>query len=445
MIRILALAPLLLAACARPPEPPRPQPSASVLLITLDTTRADHLGFDGAGDAASPHLDRLAADSFVFTRAIAQAAVTTVSHASIFTGLNPYRHGLRVFGERGGRLADERLTLAEMLNSLGYATAGFVSAFPVSTRYGLAQGFEVFDQDFRDAGGEVVGQRRAGATTDRALAWLEAAPERFFLWLHYFDPHDVAMLPPEDVLEGIDLEAPIREHGREIYAREIGYMDREIGRLLDALRDRGLYDELLIVVVADHGQGLGDHGWWTHAILYQEQIRVPLLIKPATGGDGGHPARRVDFQVRTIDIVPTVLDLLGLAGEDMPFDGRSLAPLFDPEAPDPGLVAYADALGLSTFTYGPEIEEVTDDMLLMVSDGRFKYLHHVLRPAESELYDLENDPRELRNVLSDHPGVARRLRADLMARDPFTKSAEVPAAKLSEEDQRLLRSLGYVQ
>lgn len=465
MRRLCALLALLAAAgCDAPPrqgEEPATPGLPSVVLITLDTTRADHLGFDrppGArGKTLTPRLDALADGAWVFERALAPASMTPVSHATILTGLEPYHHGLRVLhGTRQNRLAGDKVTLAEILRAAGHAGAAFISAFPAGGRFGLAQGFDVFDEDFllqstdtivSDTGMVSTGpnQRRADATTDLAVAWLESAPERIFLWTHYFDPHDPILLPPLEMLEGIDRSAPIMDVERAVYRREILYMDLQIGRLLDALRASGRFDDTVVIVAADHGQGLGDHAWWTHGLLYDEQIRIPLLIKPPAS----HPlagGRRVHFQVRASDILPTILDLLGAPVDRLALDGRSLAPLVAPNAADPGLVAYADALNMTRFVTANDLpDEIQDDMLLMVSDGRWKYIHHVLRPAESELYDLSVDPGELENVLFEEADVVRRLRADLMARNPFPEDFGEEPGEMSEEDRERLESLGYVQ
>jgi len=428
--------------------PPRP----NVLLVTLDTTRADHLGCYGYPKPISENLDRLAAGATVFDRAIVQAAVTPVSHASLFTGLNPYSHGLRVMhGLSENRLADSHLTLAEVLREAGYATAGFVSAFPVTERFGLHQGFDTFDADFlRDPPERLVAedgsantdrnQRRADATSDRALSWLRGAPEPFFLWLHYFDPHDPLMTPPPAFVESFGpLGGSEHEMLRALYDAEIAYMDRHLGRVLDALERRGALEEMVVVVIADHGEGLGDHDWWTHGILYQEQIRVPLIIRAP-----GRPAgRRVDALVRSIDVMPTVLELLGWPDAALPpTEGQSLVPLLDGAA-DPQRLAYADSVNVLTYTVRPTIVDKQDDMLFALMRGPWKYIHHRKHTERSELYHLDRDRREQHNLYAAHPEVVRDLLNELRARRvlPGQRSGREPT---SAEDRERLKALGYV-
>lgn len=450
---VLALT-LLLAACT--PEAPS---GSSVLLITLDTTRADYLGCYGQPEPLTPNLDRLAADGVVFEHAIAQASVTPVSHASLFTGLNPYAHGLRVLhGVKENKLDERVPTLAEAMRALGYATAAFVSAFPASEHFGLAQGFDVFDSDFLvqpveeivSPAGLVQGgdnQRRADATTDRALEWLAEAPDRFFLWLHYFDPHDPQMLPPEPYVDGVDRDGPVRETLRALYRREVAFMDAQIGRVLAALEESGRFDDLVAVVTADHGQGLGDHDWWSHGILYEEQIRVPLILRLPEGPR--ERGRRIDYLVRSIDVMPTLLELVGIAPEGQPpMQGRSLVPLLDdPAAPDPGLVAYADALNiLTTLPFGGLPPDVKDDMHFAVSDGSWTYIHHLLHPENSELYHLDDDPGQLVNVIAERPEETRRMQRILVSHPfrPRAGDAEEGEEPSAEHIERL-RALGYVQ
>jgi arylsulfatase A-like enzyme len=314
----IAVCLLASAGCQRDPQPHQ---GPNVLLVTLDTTRADRLGCYGCTKPTSANLDRLAERGVLFTRAVAQAAVTPVSHASIFTGQNPYTHGLRVMhGLEENRLRESCVTLAEVLQAAGYRTAAFVSAFPVTQRFGLHQGFETFDADFlHDSPQRIVSpggivntgrnQRGADETTDLALRWLAQTPEPFLLWLHYFDPHDARLVPPGEFMSRYPTPAgDVKDRLRAVYDIEVGFMDTHIGRVLEQLKQSGRFENTIIVAVADHGEGLGDHDWWTHGILYEEQIRVPLILC----GPSVPAGRRNDFVVRTIDILPTILELAGI-------------------------------------------------------------------------------------------------------------------------------------
>jgi arylsulfatase A-like enzyme len=430
---------------------------ASVLRITLDTTRADHLGCYGYEPTVSPNLDRLASQGTLFTQAIAQAAVTPVSHASILTGLNPFSHGLRVMhGVSQNRLSDSRVTLAEVLKSQGYQTAAFVSAFPVSERFGLHQGFDSFDADFlRDPVDRIVtkqgvvntgaNQRHGGDTTNRALRWLDQARTPYFLWVHYFDPHDARVLPPPEFTQRYDelwkSVRGVRDVLRSIYAMEISYMDLQIGRLLDELESKDQLRNMIVVVVADHGEGLGDHDWWTHGILYQEQVRVPLVILAPSRAAG----RRVEYVVRTVDVMPTILELVGLNPNRIrKMEGRSLVPLLEGETIDPRYVAYSDSLNMLTYRVHKEVADTKDDLLFSVTQGDWKYIHHLLRTQESELYRLSEDPRELENLIESHPQDATRMRELLDSFDAFPEEL-TSSSEMSSEDIEQLRALGYIE
>ncbi len=435
-------------ACSGP-GPDGPGNRRNVLLITLDTTRADRLGCYGYGPETTPHLDALADEGVVFDLAIAQAAVTPVSHASILTGLNPYNHGLRVLhGVSGSRLPEERVSLAETLRDAGYATGAFLSAFPVSAYFGLEQGFDVFDAEFgkndappinqRGVVNTGSAQRRAEDTNARALEWLGRVDGPFLAWLHYFDPHDAALLPPEETMASFSAPpGSEKDRLRALYDFEIRYMDAQIGAVFQALRRSRHWENTIVVVVADHGEGLGDHDWWSHGVLYQEQIRVPFLLRSP-----GLPASRVDSLVRTIDIVPTLLALLEMP-PDNSLDGLNLLPLIGGDTASGPRWAYSDSINRLVYHPVPGVEDRKTDVLAALTDGRWKYIHHSIRREESELYDLANDPRETRNRFTDHPDIAKRFQAELKRR------AYLPEGLLGE--QRVgprvveqLRALGYL-
>jgi len=469
--RLLPTLPLTLlgllayTACGGPDSAPSPshdlrEPVArppSIVLVTMDTTRADHLGCYGDDAARTPHLDQLARESVLFSQAIAQAAVTPVSHASILTGLEPYHHGLRVLhGTQSNRLAEDKVTLAEVLRDAGYRTAAFVSAFPAGSRFGLAQGFETFDEQFEkppgkqtvSPGGIVntgLTQRRADATTDRALAWLAQETGPVFLWVHYFDPHDPLIQPPASFLEQFPKASGSEEDRlRELYDIEVSYMDREIGRLLEGVQSTLGLDRTMTIVTADHGQGLGDHDWWTHGILYQEQIRVPLLIRlPGDEGAAASAGKRVDSTVRSIDLVPTVLEAAGIPRDAWPdpLDGRSLVHLLQPGTTEGDRIAYADSINRLTYNSTRTIQDVKDDVLFALVRPPWKYIHHLLHRDDSELYNLDQDPGETTNLYSDLPDVVKGFQIELKQRHVMPRSQSEPR---DDDTSKRLESLGYV-
>jgi arylsulfatase A-like enzyme len=270
-----------------------------------------------------------------------------------------------------------------------------------------------------------------------------------FLWVHYFDPHDVLLLPPVEFIDPKKLEGVQRTKLRAIYDEEIRFMDRELGRLLDAVRTRDGAENSIVVVVADHGEGLGDHEWWTHGILYQEQIRVPLIIT-APGAPAG---RRVEHTVRTVDIAPTLLDLAGFAAtasgtDDDALDGRSLVALFDENARDPEFTAYSDSFSPMTYqtpTLDPMIvvTDARDEILVSLVRAPYKYIHHHRVPSESELYRLDTDPGESLNLARREPEVAERMRAELAQRD-WQPAIDAPSTPMTREEIERLRALGYL-
>lgn len=442
-LRALLLLALVCASCGARERP-------DVVLVTLDTTRADRLSCYGYGKETTPRLDELAAEGARFTQAVSQAAVTPVAHASILTGLLPYNHGLRVMhGAVENALAPEALTLAEILQADGYATGAFVSAFPVTESFGFGQGFDRFDASFLPNKTERLvrdgvvntgkAQREAGETVDLALEWWRATEGPRFLWLHFFDPHDPKVLPPDDYMQSQgELPEEERDWLRAVYDIELTYMDRELGRVWDELRAGERWDQTVVCVTADHGEGLGDHDWWTHGVLYQEQIRVPLVVR----GPGIPSGVVLDDMVRTMDLMPTVLDLAAVPSKlQPPMDGVSLAPLANGESVDIPF-AYAESVNCLTYAFSPTIKDKKEEVLFTLHDGRWKYTHYMTSQGEGELYDLEADPGELENLYDQEREVVDRLHEELKAR-PFLPAKQLESVGASPERIELLRALGY--
>ncbi len=394
----------------------------NVLLVTIDTLRADALGSYG-GRAATPHLDRLASEGRRYTFAHAHAVVTLPSHATILTGVYPFEHGVR--DNSGFRLDPSRTTLAARLKAKGFATGAFVGGFPVHSQFGLGTGFDVYDQQFGEGAAPsdfTVPERPAPAVVAAARAWLERQPNRWFAWVHLFDPH-APYRPPEPFAS---------RYAGDPYAGEVAATDAALGPLLDWVSERP-GRPTLVIVTSDHGEALGDHGEQTHGLFaYESTLRVPLIVAQF----GGHkPAlldrlRRsaigsaTDAPARHVDIVPTVLDLLEIPPTPE-LEGRSL---FAAQRPAPS--SYFEALSASLNRGWAPLTGVVLD--------RTKYISLPL----SELYDLPVDPGERHNLADVRPDWARKL--EVLVRSFADRAA---ASRRREEDPATtarLRSLGYV-
>ncbi|MCA9705122.1 MAG: sulfatase, partial [Myxococcales bacterium] len=298
---------LALGGCGASTTPPPPARPPDVLLITMDTTRQDRLGAYGFGLARTPSIDRLAAEGVRFDDHATVAPITLPSHISIMTGLTPPVHGVRDNGAYA--LSDAVPTLAEHLSARGYDTAAFVSAVVLDARYGFDQGFDVYDDDLSNEDMPItffIRDRPARTTTDRVLAFLESREaagdqDPLFLWIHYFDPHQPYEIDREAAGDLLTLPSA--------YDAEIASVDSAIGRLTGWLQARDRLDRTLVVLTADHGESLGDHGEKTHAVfVYDATIKVPLVMRlPGTLPAGGVVAGGTS----AVDVAPTVLGLLG--------------------------------------------------------------------------------------------------------------------------------------
>lgn len=409
------LAAALLAGCHRA-QPLHPALAQRVVLVSIDTLRADYLGCYGATAAATPHLDALAEEGVRFAAAFSPAPLTLPSHASLLTGLDPPHHGVR--DNSTFRLPDDVPVLAQALAERGFATAAFVGSIMLDRQYGLARGFDVYDDAMgRRPARAVYGisERPAGQVVDAALAWLAGAPERFFLWVHVFDVH-APWQPP-----GIAPDASPEAH----YAGEVELVDAQLGRLFEAVDRRFDAEHTLFVVTADHGESLGEHGEATHSLsLYDATQHVPLLLR-GLGLPAGTVVRDL---VRLVDVAPTVLRLTGLEAWPQS-DGLDLVPLVAGEDEPPRL-AYLETLAPQLgYGWSP---------LLGLRSSRYKYV----RAPRPELYDLWVDPRELDNRWSE-AGPAAGLDAQLDSRALPGKVSRLDLAP-SDEQTRLLAEIGYV-
>jgi arylsulfatase A-like enzyme len=455
---VAALTATALVACSQPdPESVVVEPR-NVILITLDTQRADFMSAYGFAEKTTPHMDALAEDGTRFDLAISTASVTPVSHAAILSGRFNRDHGLRVMSAAGGyRLPAEVPTLASVLKENGYHTGAVHSAFPVSSHFGFARGFDSFkgvegdmEVDKGDDGGHSWNvhqlQRRSDDTTDLALRFVKKTKGPFFLWIHYWDPHDWLKIPPKEhapphhklkrVVDG--KEEWIRPN-KDLYKAEIKYQDLQFGRLVEHLKKTGLYRNTVLAVVSDHGEGLGDHGWGGHRLLYQEQIRVPLIVRVP----GHDQLPDVGELVRSVDIFPTVLDYLGIE-HDEPVSGRSLRPLME-GAEDRPRLAFAEQINAYDFNANMVSRRPLDDFLYLAMDRDWKLVWRPTHPEASELYHISADPLETANhYRPDHPE-AIRLGKALAWHSPWVHEPFAPLDDPGnlEAAMEALSGLGY--
>lgn len=412
-------------ACLRQRLVPGDLQGWNLLLVTLDTTRADHLGCYGYAAVETPTIDALAGNGATFDHAVTPVPATLPAHCTILTGLEAPNHGVRTNGHFN--LADDKVTLAEVLKDGGYATSAFVATYVLNRRFGSSQGFDTYDDVFQRTGGDPKGRpvpRRADFQTDAAIAWLtdhlKAEPDKpFFSWVHYFDPH-LPYDPPGEIGKKY-AEAP--------YDGEIAYTDRHFGRLMDFLSSRDLVDRTLIVVTADHGEGLFEHLEKDHSrLVYDTTMHVPLII--SSPQLHGAACRVDDVTVGLIDIMPTVLSLLGVE-HDLAFDGLDL--MTDTVPGD--RVIYIETLAPLLYHGWASLHGVRS--------VRAKYIQSPL----PEYYDLANDRRELNNLMTSDANVARamsdRLKA-ILSQWPTVEESAKTADRLTNRVAQNLAALGYV-
>ena len=408
---------LTLLACSS--EPP-----LNVVLITLDTTRADHLGCYGHEGIETPHIDRLAATGTLYERAYTPVPITLPSHLSILTGTYPAYHG--VHENAGFYVAPELTTLPEILKRRGYDTAAFVGAFPLDSQTGLDQGFDLYDDNYPSSLEQgkhpalrgFFDERPAADVVRPALEWLAGRDEPYFLWTHFFDPHQ-PQIPP----------SPFRErYAGALYDGEIASVDEAIGRLLARLEERGDLDRTLIVLTADHGEGLGEHGELTHALLlYSTTVRVPLVIRDP----GDRTPRRVHTPVATVDILPTVLRRLGL---EIPAAVQGVPlPRADGEAARRREIVSETLYGALLHGWSP-LERLTS--------GDWMLVHG----PEPRLYLLSEDPAEVDNLAGEHPDELAAMQRRLAMRKQELAASAIDSAgtSVSPEQRARLMALGYL-
>jgi arylsulfatase A-like enzyme/Flp pilus assembly protein TadD len=422
---LLALA--LGPACNRvdfAPGPPADAPN--VVLVTIDTLRADHVGAYGAKSVSTPTLDGLAREGVRFETAITATPLTLPSHATLLTGRDAPEHGVRHNGTF--KLGDEALTLAERLRDAGWATGAFVGAVVLKSRFGLDQGFDVYDDEVTGepsaAGGFI--ERPASEVIDAATAWLDRADRPFFLWVHLYDPH-------------MDYRAPAefaeRFPGRP-YDAEIAYADAQVDRLLSHLDESGQLERSVVVVTSDHGESLGEHGEKTHSTaLYDSVLKVPFLLR----GPGVPRGRLVERLVRLKDVAPTLLSLAGVAPLDTA-TGEDLTPLFAAAADaDPAADADAERIAYS-------------ETLATMLDNGWAPLHSIrtedwlyVRSPRPELYDVREDPHQLDNLIESEPERVKEehARLDALVDRALENEVNGTSLDLDAETRAQLHALGY--
>lgn len=389
----------------------------NVLLVTIDTLRADALGAYG-GRAATPNLDRLAAGGARFTFAHAHAVVTLPSHTSILTGQLPYEHGMRDNG--GFRVKDGTATLATRLKPLGFATGAFVGGFPLTKRFGLSPGFDVYDDQISEMKSDVtftLPERRADEVVTRALDWIRRTPGKFFGWVHVFDPHSPYKPPAE-----------FAGKSPRPYDDEVSWVDHALEPLLTHLAT--LSRPTTVIVTSDHGESLGEHGEETHGMFaYEATLRVPLIV--ATIQPAGVTARTrgttIDTPARHIDIAPTVLDAVGVP-VDATWLGTSLRPLItDGDGPD--RPSYFESMTFNLVRGWAPLRGVLQE--------RTKYIDQPI----PEIYDLAADPGESSNLATRQPDRLQMLTNLLRT---FSTAAPDRPGQISASEREALRSLGYI-
>jgi arylsulfatase A-like enzyme/Flp pilus assembly protein TadD len=414
--RAISISPELRPVPAVPAGPGELQGS-NLLLVTFDTTRADRIGCYGNRDVETPAFDRLAREGVLFSDVTTPSPTTLPSHCSIMTGLYPYRHGARA--NNTFHLAESNRTLAEVLAGEGFATGAFVSAFVLDNQFGLDQGFREYDDRIEQKHETLLdcAERRGDETNRLAERWLrDHASGRFFLWVHYFDPHSPYEAPE-----------PFKDRYPLTYDCEVAFADSQLGTLLGVLDELGLADRTLVVAAGDHGEGLGQHNEPAHStLIYQSTMHVPLVMRCGKRLGGGVQVNRT---ASLVDVMPTVLGLLGIAGPEG-MDGHDLAK----PPTEPRTIFLETLQGQADYGWAA---------LLGARQGPLKYIYG----PDAELYDLAADPFERRNLSSARAESATALRQQLagfFGGDLEKAASAAPTHQLTSADVARLRSLGYL-
>jgi choline-sulfatase len=405
------------------------KPGLNLLVITLDTTRADRLGAYGFADAGTPVLDRLAREGTLFLHATSAAPLTLPSHSSIFTGRFPPVHGVRDNG--GFFLDDKEETLAETLKARGFTTGAFIGAYVLDSKWGINQGFSKYVDDFDLSKYRAISlgaiQRPGNEVVDRALEWMQSldtsGTSRFFAWVHLYDPHT-----PYEAPEPYKSAFPNRP-----YQAEIAFTDAQVGRLISYLESRHLLERTVVIIAGDHGESLGDHGEQAHGFfVYESVTHVPLIVRAPLPDTKG---RRVEDPVRLVDITPTALEMMGVSSS-VPMDGHSLVPLLTGATRELGLESYSEAMyPLHHFGWSD---------LRALREGRFK----LIAAPRPELYDLAADPGETMNLFEARRSLGERMlsRLDEMeaAWERSGPGRRQEPVEVDPDAKARLAALGYV-
>lgn len=394
----------------------------NIVIISLDTCRADHLSCYGFPRETTPNIDNVAREGLLFENAISPVPMTLPAHASLLTGTIPPYHG--VHGNISYRLRDSNVTLAELLREHGYTTGAVVASFVLDPQFGLAQGFDFYDARFEShpSSSNILSQRPGGEVSDVAEAWLEQhADDRFFLFVHYYDPH-FPYDPPEPFASRFP--PPHR------YAGEVAYADRCVGRVIDKLKTLGLYDSTMIIITADHGEGQEEHGEATHGyFVYHSTTKVPLIIKLPNRTE----ARRIAEKVALVDVFPTLLEYVGIPAPET-VHGQSLVPFFSGgHGPGGERDIFSESLMATRFGCSS---------LLALETPGWKYI----QSSKPELYDLVQDREELNNVVGDNTGRATAMRERLRAllEESTRVTDDDSRIAMDPETLKRLETLGYV-